>query len=170
MKIFLIGLPGSGKSTLGKKLARSLKVPFVDLDTVIETAAGQPIRTIFAEQGEEAFRKQEQKALHQIIEQQASFVLATGGGTPCFYNNMQVMDQVGITLYLDIPMAVIVQRMQGAQVTNRPLLQGMDTKALEEEFKAKFAHRIPVYQQAQYTLCHPIDVAHTVQLIQGIKS
>ena len=170
MKIFLIGLPGSGKSTLGKRLARALRLPFVDLDAVIEAAAGQPIHTIFTEQGEEVFRGQEQEALHQVIAQHASFVLATGGGTPCFYDNMPVMNRLGITLYLDIPIAVIAQRMQGAQVTNRPLLHGMNTKALEQEFNTKFAHRLPVYQQARYTLRHPIDVAYTVQLIRGIKN
>ena len=60
--------------------------------------------------------------------------------------------------------------MQGKQIANRPLLRGMDIETLEQEFSAKFAKRIPVYQQAQYTLQHPIDVAHTVQLIRGIKS
>lgn len=170
MKIFLMGLPGSGKSTLGKQLAQHLALPFTDLDKVIEQTSQRSIRIIFADEGEEAFRQLEQQALHYVIRQQEAFILATGGGTPCFYDNMEVMNQTGVTIYLDVPISTIIQRMQGKQIANRPLLRGMDIEALEQEFDAKFAHRLPVYQQAQYTLRHPIDVAHTVQLIRKIKS
>lgn len=170
MKIFLIGLPGSGKSTLGKQLAHYLALPFIDLDEVIEQTAQRSIRIIFADEGEEVFRQLEQQALHYMIRQQRAFILATGGGTPCFYDNIEMMNRAGVTVYLDIPISTIIQRMQGKQIANRPLLRGMNIETLEQEFKAKFAHRLPIYQQAKYTLRHPIDIAHTVQLIRGIKS
>ena len=170
MKIFLMGLPGSGKSTLGKQLAQHLALPFIDLDEVIEQTSQRSIRIIFADEGEEVFRQLEQQALHYVIMQQEAFILATGGGTPCFYDNMEVMNQAGITFYLDVPISIIIQRMQEKQIANRPLLRGMNVETLEQEFKAKFAHRLPVYQQAKYTLRHPIDVAHTVQLIRDVKT
>ena len=138
MKILLIGLPGSGKSTLGKKLARQLCLPFLDLDTIIEQTAKQPIRTIFAQQGEDAFRKLEQQALHQVIEQKKALVLATGGGAPCFFDNMEYMNQRGTTVFLDVPIATIVQRMQGQQVADRPLLRELDQNRLVQEYTAKF--------------------------------
>ena len=152
MKVFLVGLPGSGKSTLGEKLARHLHLPFLDLDTIIEQTAQQPIRTIFAQQGEAAFRQQERDALRQIIDQHAAFVLATGGGAPCFFNNLALMSQSGTTIFLDVPVEVIVQRMQGAQVTDRPLLQALDQTQLAREYTAKFEKRLPVYRQAHITI------------------
>ena len=152
MKIFLIGLPGSGKSTFGKKLAQHLRMPFSDLDDLIEQVAQQPVRTIFAQQGEEAFRRREQQALHQVIEQQDAFVLATGGGTPCFFNNMAYIKQHGTTVFLDVPIPVIVQRMQGAQITDRPLLRELDQNQLVQEYTAKFEKRLPVYRQAHIAI------------------
>ena len=152
MKILLIGLPGSGKSTLGKKLARQLCLPFLDLDTIIEQTTEQTIRAIFAQRGEEAFRKLEQQALHQVTEQQEAFVVATGGGTPCFYDNMKYMNRQGTTVFLDVPIATIVQRMQGAQVADRPLLRELDQNQLVQEYTAKFEKRLPVYRQAHVTI------------------
>ena len=152
MKILLIGLPGSGKSTLGKKLARQLCLPFLDLDTIIEQTTEQTIRAIFAQRGEEAFRKLEQQALHQVIEQQEALVLATGGGAPCFFDNMEYMNQRGTTVFLDVPIPVIVQRMQGQQVADRPLLRELDQNQLVQEYTAKFEKRLPVYRQAHVTI------------------
>ena len=159
MKIFIVGLPGSGKSTLGARLALRLKVPFLDLDTLIEQEAQQPIRDIFTQQGEAAFREAEQRALSQVIRDQPAFVLATGGGAPCFHNNMYLMNQSGTTLYLDVPVAVIVERMRGTQLTDRPLLHGLDLGKMEKEYTAKFEKRLPVYRQAHITVdhCTPLE-------------
>lgn len=165
MKLFLIGLPGSGKSTLGKELAQQLSLPFLDLDAIIEQTVGQPIRTIFAHQGEEAFRRQEQEALHQAIDQYAVFVLATGGGAPCFFDNMAHMNQRGITIFLDIPIATIVQRMQGQQITDRPLLQELDQERLVQEYTAKFEKRLPVYQQAHITIDQKTTLEELIALL-----
>ena len=137
---------------MGRKLAVALSLPFLDLDDVIEEAAQQPIRTIFTQQGEEAFRSLEQQALHQVVEQQEAFVLATGGGAPCFFNNMQYMNQQGITVFLDVPIPVIVQRMQGQQITDRPLLHELDQNRLVQEYTAKFEKRLPIYRQVHITI------------------
>lgn len=148
MRLFLIGLPGSGKSTFGKELAHHLNLPFLDLDTIIEQTAQQSIRIIFAQQGEEAFRQQEREALQRTIKQYKTFVLATGGGTPCFFDNLKRMNRHGTTIFIDVSVAVIVQRMQGQQITDRPLLQELDQERLVQEYTAKFEKRLPVYRQA----------------------
>ena len=166
MKLFIIGLPGSGKSTLGKQLARQLDVSFLDLDEIIEQNAGQPIRDIFAQQGEDTFRKLEQQALHCAIKQHKTFVMATGGGAPCFFDNMDQMNQSGTTLYLEVPVPVIVQRMQGNQITDRPLLQELSQNQLVEEYTAKFEKRLPVYQQAHITINQDTSVDEVVTLLK----
>ncbi len=165
MKLFIIGLPGSGKSTLGKELAPQLNLPFLDLDTIIEQTARQPIRTIFAQQGEEVFRQQERDTLQQTIAQHAAFVLATGGGAPCFFDNLARMNRSGTTIFLDMPIAIIVQRMQGTQITERPLLQELDQNQLVQEYTAKFEKRLPIYRQAHITISQNTTLEELVALL-----
>ncbi|MEM6841106.1 MAG: shikimate kinase [Bacteroidota bacterium] len=152
MKLFLVGLPGSGKSTLGKQLAGQIELPFIDLDDVIEAAAQQPIREIFAQQGEDYFRRLEQKSLLDTIAQNLEFVMATGGGAPCFFDNMQKMNQAGTTIFVDTPVVIITERMKKEGVAVRPLLHELNTDNFAEAFYQKFAHRLPYYQQAKITV------------------
>ena len=154
MKLFIIGLPGSGKSTLGKKLGTRLNLPFLDLDERIEADAEQPIRAIFANEGEAAFRNLERDALYQTIDECDHFILATGGGAPCFFDNMEVMNRTGTTLFLDVPIPTIITRMHGLQITDRPLLQGLNQNQMLKEYTDKFEKRLPVYRQAQITISH----------------
>ena len=149
MKLFIVGLPGSGKSTLGKQLAARLTLPFLDLDDRIEQHTGEAIRDTFAQRGEAVFREIERRMLQEIIAEHDQFVLATGGGAPCFFDNMDLMNSSGTTLFLDVPIPTIVQRMQGDQISNRPLLQALDQDQLAQEYTAKFEKRLPVYRQAQ---------------------
>lgn len=142
-KIFLIGLPGSGKTTLGMELANHLNIQFYDLDQEIEKAEKQTIRSIFAEYGEAHFRQLEYDHLRKIIEAAEEFVLATGGGTPCFFDNMEVMNISGKTIFLNTSIQTIKQRLQQDSV--RPLMQ---TNTLEELYKK----RIKWYEQAQHTI------------------
>jgi shikimate kinase len=93
-KIFLLGFMGSGKSTLGKKLANKLNVPFFDLDKIIEEQIGISIAEIFKTKGEEYFRTLETQVLKQLIYKQAKFVIATGGGAPCFNNNIELINKI----------------------------------------------------------------------------
>ncbi len=167
MKLFIIGLPGSGKSTLGKELAPQLSLPFLDLDTIIEQTARQPIRTIFAQQGEEVFQQQERDTLQQTIAQHAAFVLATGGGAPCFFDNLARMNQSGTTIFLDVPVETIVQRMQGAQITDRPLLQELDQARLVQEYTAKFEKRLPIYRQAHITIDQNTSSEDLIKLLSA---
>ena len=147
MKLFIVGLPGSGKSTLGKQVAEHLALPFLDLDNLIEQQTGEAIRDTFAQRGEGVFRQIEQSVLREVIAGHDQFVLATGGGAPCFFDNMDLMNSSGITLFLDVSIPTIVQRMSGDQVSNRPLLQALDQDQLAQEYTAKFEKRLSVYRQ-----------------------
>ena len=167
MKLFLVGLPGSGKSTLGKQLAEHLNLPFIDMDEVIETQAQQPIRDIFAHQGESYFRSLERQTLIALIDKYSSFVIATGGGAPCFLNNMELMNQEGKTLFVDTPIPVIAKRMLQQGIEERPLLQQLKTEDFERAYQEKFAHRLPYYQQALFTV-NPED--ELSMLLEQLKS
>ncbi|MEM8969007.1 MAG: shikimate kinase, partial [Bacteroidota bacterium] len=138
--------------TLGKQLAEKLDLPFIDLDDIIEAEAGQPIRKIFAEQGEDYFRRLEQEALLDTISQNSDFVMATGGGAPCFFDNMQQMNHAGITVFVDTPVTTIAERMKKEGVSVRPLLHELDPDNFAEAFYQKFAHRLPYYRQAKITV------------------
>jgi shikimate kinase len=142
MKIFLIGMPGSGKSTLGKQLAQALNIPFVDLDGEIEKQEKLPIPELFNRQGETYFRAVESSLLYRWAESDKSFVMATGGGAPCFHDGMKKINQSGKSIFIDVPLSDLVTRAE--KVDNRPLLKG-DTAA---RLKALYENRRSVYQQA----------------------
>ena len=147
LKIFLIGLPGAGKSTLGRELARLLCIPFIDLDHAISKAAGHSIPEIFHSRGEAYFRQLEADTLRSFTE--ASFVMATGGGTPCFHENMVYMNSTGVTVYLDVRPDVIVTRLMETGDTGRPLLAGQNENELRVRLDELREARLPHYQQAQ---------------------
>lgn len=98
-KIFLIGYMGSGKSTAGKKLAAELGYAFIDLDHFLEKEYQQTIPEIFAARGEAEFRNMEHNTLKKVLEK-SDVVISAGGGTPCYFNNMELMNNNGITIYL----------------------------------------------------------------------
>jgi len=127
-KIFLVGLPGAGKTTLGMELANHLGTLFVDLDLEIEKHTTQSIRSIFSENGEAYFRQLEKLYLDKVIEELSTFVMATGGGTPCFFDNMEVMKSQGSTVFINTPIETIKKRLQ--QDTTRPLMQNSTLEEL----------------------------------------
>jgi shikimate kinase len=151
MKIFLIGLPGSGKSQLGKSLALSLQLPFVDLDDEIVVQEGKPVTEIFKEKGEPYFRKVETELLRKRSTALPAFVMATGGGAPCFHNNMEFINNTGVSVFLDISISTIIRRMTIQQQKQRPLLI-QDGLSLEETYTTLRDARLPFYQQAQLTI------------------
>ena len=104
MKIYLIGFMGSGKSFWGRSLGHKLGLQFFDLDELVKESAGKAIPEIFAQEGEEKFRLMEKDNLHLITESHESFVMACGGGTPCYFNNIDYMNQSGITVWINTPM------------------------------------------------------------------
>ena len=109
MRIFLIGYMGSGKTTLGRKLAYILQYQFIDLDDYIEKQEGRKISHIFEEDGEDYFRKLERVYLHRVIDKE-DLVISTGGGTPCFFDNMNQMNEYGKTIYINIHPKALLPR------------------------------------------------------------
>lgn len=155
--IFLLGMPGSGKSKLGKRLATHLGREFLDTDHYIESQLEMSIQQIFREKGEEYFRKQEAEAIRAIGSQSSPLVIATGGGLPCFHQNMEWMKQQGITVYLEVPVGVLVSRIE----TNgdRPMFKDMKAEEIRSELELISNIRIPFYRQAKHIMVygeHPL--------------
>ncbi|HKK78477.1 MAG TPA: shikimate kinase [Phaeodactylibacter sp.] len=146
MQIFLIGFMGSGKSHTGRRLANLLQRPFTDLDQVIVKRAGVDIPTIFAEQGERYFRQLERDCLHTLTAPPKR-VVACGGGTPCFFDNMAWMNQQGLTVYLRADAELLAQRLLKGRAT-RPLLKGLSPEQLPAFITEKLAARTPYYMRA----------------------
>jgi shikimate kinase len=140
-RIFLIGMMGSGKSTVGAALAASLALPFLDTDAAIEKMEGKSIQQIFEQEGEVYFRLLEQHFLQNLTNE--AFVVACGGGLPCFFSNMELLKEKGIVIYLDAKPELLYQRIKGDGL--RPKLQAFDAfvrlKAQREETYRK-AHLI----------------------------
>ncbi|AFL79807.1 shikimate kinase [Aequorivita sublithincola DSM 14238] len=138
MKIVLIGYMGSGKSSVGNKLAEVLKIPFKDMDAEIEKNEGISISKIFSEKGEIYFRKVENRVLKKILTQSEAFVLATGGGTPCYGDSMDfILEQDDVvTVYLKTPLEVLTMRLF-SEKENRPLLTHLKTEEDLNDFIRK---------------------------------
>ncbi|MBB2151812.1 shikimate kinase [Pedobacter gandavensis] len=146
MKIFLIGFMGCGKSTLGRKLATKLGYDFIDLDHQIEMLAGMPIGEFFAAKGEPAFRVFESKTLKEF-NYPDNCVVATGGGAPCYFDNMQWINENGLSVYIEMPPTALAKRLEGGK-DKRPLLKDMNEDELIAFIAAKLEERNPFYQQA----------------------
>lgn len=155
-KIFLIGYMGVGKTTIGRKLAGALGLPFADLDRFVENENRSTVAEIFATEGEARFREMERNALLRFTNTPAGaeyaqgFVLATGGGTPCYGDNMDLMRAAGITVWLQAPAGAIASRLAAAKV-QRPLLRGQTPDTLQQFVADHLAAREPFYARAQHT-------------------
>lgn len=141
---------GSGKSTLGKQLAQQLQYDFQDLDNYIETLNKCTILEFFNRYGEHIFRKEERHRLTELCLQD-NIVIAVGGGTPCFKNNMKLMNYWGTTIFIHPPIDLLFQRLK-RRVAHRPLLAAKTEDELFEFIQKNHAERLPFYQQAQHTL------------------
>lgn len=140
-----MGFMGSGKTTLGTALHSATGVDFVDLDDAIEERAGKTIKQIFAEQGEEAFRQLETETLALVATRGG--VVACGGGTPCFGNNMELMNELGTTVWLQAPVDLLVNRLIVA-TAKRPLIAGMSRQQLHDYVVKTVEARTPHYSRA----------------------
>ncbi|MBF90932.1 MAG: shikimate kinase [Flavobacteriales bacterium] len=147
MRIFLIGYMGSGKTTLGRKLAYILQYQFIDLDEYIEKQEGRKISHIFEEYGEDYFRKLERVYLHRVIDKE-DLVISTGGGTPCFFDNMNQMNEYGKTIYINIHPKALLPRLLSSPST-RPLLAGKDEKEMLDYVFKTLRSREKYYHKAK---------------------
>jgi shikimate kinase len=150
MKIFLTGMPGSGKTYWGEKIAKAFNLDFIDLDTFIVQEEKASIPALFAQYGENGFRERENKYLKKIIKMTTSpTIIASGGGTPCFYDNTTLMKNAGTVVYLQANIAWLVHNITSSDAI-RPLLKGRgDVSAYLDDLLKK---RKPFYEQAQYIL------------------
>ncbi len=150
VRIFLIGYMGAGKTTVGKALSKELDIPFYDLDWYIESRRRKTVSQIFAEQGEEGFRKIEQNMLHEVAEFE-NVIISCGGGTPCFFDNIDYMNRQGQVVYLRCEPEVLRKHLTMGK-TERPLLKGKTPEELIDFIKEQLEKREPYYNKAQHIL------------------
>lgn len=155
--IILIGYMGAGKTTIGHALAKELGVQFYDLDWYIEMRFHKTVAQIFEERGEEAFREMERNMLHEVAEFE-NIVISCGGGTPCFYDNMEYMNSLCKTIYLKASPDVLAAHLKMGK-TVRPLIQGKTDEELTEYIRQSLEKREPYYSKAQHTFC--VDLLET---------
>lgn len=166
MRIFLLGMMGSGKSFHLPALAAAFDLPAYDLDRMIEQEAQNTVAGIFASEGEAGFRQREATALRSLAPLK-KYVVATGGGTPCFNNNMEWMNEAGITVWLDESIDTLVQRLLPERA-GRPLIRHLDEGTLPSFLEEKRNERLSFYVQAKIRL----EGAHitTTQIIQALNT
>lgn len=151
MKIFLIGFMGCGKTHLGKQLGDKLHIPFFDLDAKVEEKEEMPINEIFEKEGEEYFRLLEKDTLHIITESHDSFVMACGGGSPCYFNNVDYMNRSGTTVWINTPLDVLFERLI-KEKDKRPLIRSLTPDQLKGFIIKKFSDRKIYYEQADVVM------------------
>lgn len=168
MKIVLVGYMGSGKTTIGKSLAKALDFKFLDLDSFIERALRMKVTTIFEEKGEIYFRKQEHFFLETVLATNKNFILSTGGGTPCYSGNMEVMLQrADAVIYLKVSIPELVNRLSKDK-EHRPLLKDKDDAVLTEYIAKHLFERSAYYNQATHTV--NCDGKSVTALVVELKS
>ena len=149
-RIILIGYMGAGKTTVGKALSKELGIPFYDLDWYIESRRRKTVPQIFAEVGEEGFRQIERNMLHEVAEFE-DVIISCGGGTPCFFDNMDYMNRQGQVVYLRCEPEVLQKHLMMGK-TERPLLKGKSPEELIDFIKEQLQTREQYYNKAQYKL------------------
>ena len=167
--IFLLGYMGCGKSTVGKSLAKDLNLPFVDLDTYIESEQKLSIRTLFEQKGELHFRKLEKKALSFFIESASPSIIALGGGTPCYFDNMDaITNSKHTSIYLKGSISTLAKRLM-SEKDQRPMLSYVSSKEEMNEFIGKHLfERSVFYRKAQHQVV--IDDKTTGEIITEVNT
>lgn len=150
LRILLIGYMGAGKTTIGKVLSDEMNIPFYDLDWYIEARMHRNIKQLFEERGEEGFRKIEQAMLHEVAKNE-NVIIACGGGTPCFFDNMDYMNRQGTTVYLKAIPEVLYAHLKMGKII-RPLLLGKTEEEIGQLIVRQVAERESYYLKAEYVL------------------
>jgi len=162
MKIFLIGFMGTGKTHWGRQLSQKLNIPFFDLDEKITELAKKSINEIFSDEGEEYFRLFERDTVHMITEDHETFVMACGGGTPCYFNNIDYMNREGTTIWISTPIDTIFGRLVKER-TLRPLLKNLSDDQIKSYIIKKFSDRKIFYEQADVIVDETITLEQLVE-------
>ena len=149
-RIILVGYMGSGKTTVGKALSKETGMMFYDLDWYIESRMRKSVSQIFAERGEEGFRKIEYNMLHEVAEFE-DVIISCGGGTPCFFDNMDYLNQQGDVIYLKATPETLYKHLLMAKI-ERPLLKGKSSEELIAYITEHLKERSPFYEKARHIL------------------
>jgi shikimate kinase len=156
---------GSGKTHWGRLLSEKLGIRFFDLDEQVTEHAGQSIPEIFAMAGEEQFRMMEKDILHIITESHESFVMACGGGSPCYFNNIEYMNQSGTTVWINVPVDILFERLV-LEKEKRPLIKELSDEQLMGFISKKFSDRKIYYEQATITIDElPVQLEKLIEKI-----
>lgn len=147
MRIILVGYMGSGKTTFGKTLAKRLNLPFLDSDKEIAKKENKSISSIFEQLGEAEFRKMESAFINSLKDRDEPFVLATGGGLPCFNNHMDLLKDLGTTIYLEMPPKALLKRLENG-IDQRPILKQLNEDQLLNHIETQLDSRATFYKQA----------------------
>ena len=168
MRIFIIGYMASGKTTFGKALAEKTGQTFIDLDQFIEENTGLSIPEIFQTKGEEKFREIEQELLKKAIDSDPDCIIACGGGTPCFFDNIDFLNDCGITVFLETSTPVLISRLQQANAS-RPIMAGKTDEEISQKVLSQLCERLPHYMKAKLKW-HGDDLETERQINDNVES
>ena len=170
MRIFLTGYMGSGKSTLGKRLANKLGISFIDLDGYFEQKYKTSISLFFERFGEVSFRQLEHEVLKEVIEKFDDVVISSGGGTPCYDENMDLMNRHGTTVYMKLPAGVLASRLSNSPFRyKRPMLKGLDKDSMLQTISRHLEEREVFYSQSKIVIdAHKSSVENIAELISNV--
>jgi len=146
MRIYIIGMPGTGKTHFGRGLARSLRLQFYDMDEYLEKQEGMPVRQIITEKGETYFRQIEHKAMETLSKSKNS-IISCGGGTPVFFNHIDLMKQTGVVIWLNTDLNIIAKRI-AQNSSRRPQFTGLSGTDLQQKLAEIFENRRKIYAKA----------------------
>ena len=161
-------MPSSGKSTLGRQLAAALNHIFVDMDELIIQNEGRSVFQIFKESGEQYFREIESKLLRNF-EPDQRFVISTGGGVPCFFNNIAFIKQNGISIYLDVTPQILFDRIHISTKNDRPLIDKSDSEKLWINLNEKYNYRYQFYSKADIIITEDFTVGHILSELDKVE-
>jgi len=160
-------VPGSGKTTLGKQLADRMRISFIDLEAELEKQEGKTVQEIFAEKTESYFRELEAKVLKSLCQQNEDFVMATGGGTPGFFDNMSLMNRSGKTVFVDTSIPELCSRLSKTNLSTRPLFSNLSPEQLRDKIELLRSQRIDFYKQASVIVSEEITLEEILNRIRG---